>query len=112
MTSAHARHECRHEDERGAIRVTVTFIGAMRRFLPPGADGPQRMTLSHGATIADLLDAVGIPAAMDPTVSLGGALADRGDALRDGAEVLLLGPMEGGSNDAGGSNDSGASRER
>lgn len=86
--------------------VTVTFIGAMRRFLSPDADGPQRVTLAHGATVADLLDAVGIPAAMDPTVSLGGALADRGDALRDGAEVLLLGPME------GGSNDSGASRER
>jgi sulfur carrier protein ThiS len=84
------------EHGRETIAVTVTLIADLRRFAPPGVAGPHRRTVPSGSTVADLLDALGIPAGTDLTVGLDGELAERGDALRDGAEVVLLGPMEGG----------------
>ena len=80
-----------------SITVTVTFFADLRRFLPRGAEGPQRYTLAHGATVADLLDAVGIEPGTDVTAAVDGELADRETPLRDGADVMLLSPMEGGS---------------
>ena len=49
-----------------------------------------------GSTVADLLDAIGISANTDVTVGVDGELADRTDPLHDGADVMLLTPMEGG----------------
>jgi sulfur carrier protein ThiS len=81
----------------GTITVTVTLVAGLRRFLPRGADGPQPCTLPEGATLGDLLAAIGIDAGLDLTAAVDGELAGRGTALRAGAEVMLLGPMEGGS---------------
>jgi sulfur carrier protein ThiS len=78
------------------VAVRVTFFAGVRRYLPPGAQGPQPWVLPAGATVADLLTAIGIPAAADVTVGVDGELAERESALRDGAEVMLLSPMEGG----------------
>ena len=79
------------------ISVNVTFFADLRRFLPHGADGPQRYSLSAGATVTDLLAAVGIDSAGEVTVAVDGELARRDTVLRNGAEVMLLSPMEGGS---------------
>jgi sulfur carrier protein ThiS len=79
-----------------AIAVTVTLFADLKRFAPPGIDGPHRRTVAAGATVADLLAAMGIPPDYDLTVGLDGELASREDALHDGAEVMLLSPMEGG----------------
>jgi aldehyde:ferredoxin oxidoreductase len=84
------------EDDR-SIAVTVTLFADLRRYLPPGSEGPQRYTLPAGSTVADLLTAIGIPADTDLTAGLDGELADRSDTLHDGADVMLLSPMEGGS---------------
>ena len=78
------------------MTVTVTFFADLRRFLPRGADGPQRYALMPGATVADLLQTIGIDAASDITIAVDGDLADRETTLRDGADVMLLSPMEGG----------------
>jgi aldehyde:ferredoxin oxidoreductase len=83
--------------EARSITVTVTLFADLRRFLPRGADGPQRYTLAAGACVADLLKAIGITAAYDVTVGVDGELATGADVLRDGADVMLLSPMEGGS---------------
>ena len=83
-------------DSARAITVTVTFFADLRRFLPRGADGPQRYTLSGNATIADLLAVIGIKPDADVTAAVNGDLADRETALHDGADVMLLSPMEGG----------------
>ena len=79
------------------ITVTVTFFADLRRFLPRGAGGPQRYRVAAGATVADLLDAIGIDAETDLTAAVDNELAARDTPLRDGAEVMLLSPMEGGS---------------
>ena len=80
----------------GTITVTVTFFADLRRFLPRGADGPQRYRLAAGATLADLLAAVGIAPDTELTLAVNGELAERDAPLRDGADVMLLSPMEGG----------------
>ena len=79
------------------ITVSVTFFADLRRYLPRGADGPQRYTLADGATVTDLLDRIGVAPEYDITVAVAGELADRQTPLADGADVMLLSPMEGGS---------------
>jgi len=78
------------------IGVSVILSAGLRRLLPKSADGPQRHTLAAGATLGDLLAAIGITAAIDLTAAVDGELAERDTPLRDGAEVMLLVPMEGG----------------
>ena len=79
------------------ITVTVVFFADLRRFLPRGENGPQRYRVKPGAAISDLLDAIGIDADTDLTIAVDGELAARETPLREGAEVMLLSPMEGGS---------------
>ena len=78
------------------ITVAVTFFADLRRFLPRGTSGPQRYTLARGATLVDLLAAVGIDADYELTAAVDGELATRDTPLHDGADVMLLSPMEGG----------------
>ena len=78
------------------ITVTVVFFADLRRFLPRGENGPQRYRVKPGAAVSDLLDAIGIDAGTDLTIAVDGELAARETPLRDGAEVMLLSPMEGG----------------
>ena len=78
------------------IGVTVTFFADLRRFLPRGADGPQRYTVATGARIADLLQQIGIPDDAEITIGVDGEVAERDAKLHDGADVMLLSPMEGG----------------
>ncbi|MEK7701018.1 MAG: MoaD/ThiS family protein [candidate division NC10 bacterium] len=78
------------------ITVTVTLFADLRRFLPRGADGPQRYTVPEGATLADLLAAVGVAPGVELTAAVDGELAARDTPLSDGADVMLLSPMEGG----------------
>jgi molybdopterin converting factor small subunit len=78
------------------MTVTVVFFADLRRFLPRGANGPQGYALAAGATVADLLDTIGIAPDTDLTAAVDGELASRDTPLRHGAEVMLLSPMEGG----------------
>jgi sulfur carrier protein ThiS len=78
------------------MTVKVTFFADLRRFLPKGADGPQPYAISPGATVADLLMTIGIKPEEDVTVAVDGEIAERDTPLREGADVMLLSPMEGG----------------
>ena len=80
----------------GAITVTVTFFADLRRFLPRGADGPQRYTVRGNATVDDLLATIGIAPDADITVAVDGEQASRETLLHAAADVMLLSPMEGG----------------
>jgi sulfur carrier protein ThiS len=82
--------------EARTIGVSVILSAGLRRLLPRSPDGPQRHTLAAGATLGDLIAAIGIDAATDLTAAVDGELAERDTPLRDGAEVMLLVPMEGG----------------
>ena len=86
----------RARSETGTITVSVTLFADLRRFLPRGADGPQRYTLASGATMTDLLERIGIDPGAEITTALDGELAALDVRLHDGADVMLLSPMEGG----------------
>ena len=88
-----------HDAARTEVRpigVSVILSAGLRRLLPRSPDGPQHYTLAAGATLGDLIAAIGIDAATDLTAAVDGELAERATPLRDGAEVMLLVPMEGG----------------
>ncbi|MEE9277828.1 MAG: MoaD/ThiS family protein, partial [Dehalococcoidia bacterium] len=68
----------------------------LRRFLPPGEDGPWAFSLPASATVAGLLAALGIPPDREVTIGLNGEIAQRETALHDGNDVVLFSPMEGG----------------
>ena len=97
MATVRAGGERRHSEDSGTIIVHVRLFAALRRFLPPGVDDPIERTLPAGATVVDLLNAIGVPEDIDPTVAINGELAERQDALPNGADVMVLSPMEGGS---------------
>ena len=80
----------------GTITVMVTFFADLRRFLPRGADGPQRFTVPKGASVDDLLAVIGVAPDAELTVAVDGEQADREALLHEGAEIMLLSPMEGG----------------
>ena len=82
--------------EARTIGVSVILSAGLRRLKPGTPDGPQRHTLAAGATLGDLLAAIGISPATDLTAAVDGELAERDTRLRDGSEVMLLMPMEGG----------------
>lgn len=86
----------RTRPDTGGITVSVTLFADLRRFLPRGTDGPLRFTLEPAATTADLLARIGIDAGAEITIAVDGELADRATRLHDGADVMLLSPMEGG----------------
>src|SRR5260370_19609847 len=81
----------------GTMTVTVTLFADLRRCLPRGAEGPQRFTVREGATLADLPATIGVAPDAEVTAAVDGELAVRDTPLRDGADGMLLSPMEGGS---------------
>jgi sulfur carrier protein ThiS len=89
------RHDAARTEAR-TIGVSVILSAGLRRLRPAGAGGPQHHTLAAGATLGDLLAKIGIDPAIDLTAAVDGELAERDTPLRDGAEVMLLVPMEGG----------------
>jgi sulfur carrier protein ThiS len=78
------------------VRVLVTFLADMRRFAPSDARGPHTYTLDGRATVGDLLSIVGIPPDLDMTIGVDGELGGRDTPLRDGSDVMIVSPMEGG----------------
>ena len=91
---SHQRDSARADAK--TITVSVTFFADLRRFLPRGADGPQPYTVPECATAADLLAAIGVEAGAEVTIAVDGELAARDTLLRNGSEVMLLNPIEGG----------------
>jgi sulfur carrier protein ThiS len=83
------------------VAVTVILSAALRRRRPGSGDGPQRHVLAAGATLGDLLAALGFDGTTDLTAAVNGELADRDTPLHNGAEVMLLVAMEGGAEAAG-----------
>ena len=79
-----------------SIAVTVKLFADLRRFLPKGEDGPLEFTLPAGATVQDVIDLIGVPSQEEITAGIDNELAQRETVLKDGDELLLFTPMEGG----------------
>ena len=79
-----------------SISVTLNLFGDLRRYQPAGESGPARLACASGTTIGELLQRLGIPPGEETAISLNGELASISHVLRDGDEIILFGPSEGG----------------
>lgn len=75
--------------------ISVQTFANLRDYAPAGA-GKFKLALADDATVADLLAALRIPAAVEAVLLVNGRRADTATRLRDGDEVTLFPPMEGG----------------
>jgi sulfur carrier protein ThiS len=83
------------------VNVSVTLFADLRRFGPQNHEGAIAVSLDDGASVEELLTAVGFPddetIRGEITVGLNGDLGKRDTVLNDGDDVTLFSPMEGGS---------------
>jgi molybdopterin converting factor small subunit len=69
----------------------------MREYLPAGADGNHAdVELVDGATVGDLVDALGAPRRLVHALLVDEVQADLSQRLREGAAVTLMPPFSGG----------------
>jgi sulfur carrier protein ThiS len=79
-----------------AINVKVSLFADLRRYLPKGETGAIGVALPPGATVADLIASLGITEAEEVTAGRNGEQALHDAVLRDGDDIVLFSPMEGG----------------
>lgn len=77
------------------MEISVRTFANLRDYAPAGA-GRFKLDLAGEATVADLLAALRIPAAVEAVLLVNGRRADPGTRLAGGDEVTLFPPMEGG----------------
>jgi molybdopterin converting factor small subunit len=77
------------------MKIRVQTFANLREYAPAGG-GKLELTLADGATVADVLTALRIPAAVEAVMLVNGRRADTGTRLSRDDEVTLFPPMEGG----------------
>jgi molybdopterin converting factor small subunit len=79
------------------VRVQVSLFGDVNRHLH-GREKEHAQDLPDGATVSDLLAALGIDLANEVQLTIGvnGELGRPDSRLSDGDKVMLVTPMEGG----------------
>lgn len=75
--------------------VRVKCFTGMRRFAPHDRHEFD-LEFDTGASVASLLERLGVPAATNAIVAVNGARAQKHLPLHDGDAVILFTPMEGG----------------
>jgi molybdopterin converting factor small subunit len=79
------------------MTVSVVCFGAMRDYLPRDRTGNRaQMALPPGATVGDLVDALGAPRRLVFSVLVDGVQAGLDSELSEGGEVTLMPPFAGG----------------
>jgi len=79
------------------VKVKVVLFGPHARLLPPGAHGNSAsIPAEEGATVADVLDAVGVPLDARSYVQLNGTRQGLTAALQDDDEIRVIVPLGGG----------------
>lgn len=77
------------------MKVNVSLFANLRDYAPAGKGGFE-LELAAGATVADLLAALGIPPVVETVTLVNGRRAERGTCLNAADAVTLFPPMEGG----------------
>jgi molybdopterin converting factor small subunit len=78
------------------MTVTIKLHAGLRKFAPSGAGDRVQVTLAEGATVADAMQRIGIPANFAGMVFLGSERSGFATKLADGQEVSLFPPLGGG----------------
>ncbi|MBT3375415.1 MAG: MoaD/ThiS family protein [Lentisphaerae bacterium] len=84
-------------DEPRLISVTVSLRATLAKYRPvPACREPFSVSLSVGATVADLADTCNIPAPFHGLVTVNGSQATPDTVLDDGVAVDMFPPLGGG----------------
>ena len=75
------------------MRVFVLTQGHLKQYRP---EARFALDLPAGATVRDLIHASGIPWEEVGLAAVNGTRADDATALKDGDQVMLMAPLEGG----------------
>ena len=78
------------------ITLRVALHADLRKYLRPGEVNPRRVELPSGARSNALIAVLGMQREESVTIGVNGELARPGQELRDGDEITLFSPMEGG----------------
>jgi len=80
------------------VRVTVRLLGSYRTLLADPDAGPDGISLAvpEGATVAELLAGLPVPAGGAHTAFVNGRHAERDQRLRDGDEMSVFPAVGGG----------------
>ena len=73
----------------------MNLFASLRVYAPVGSASDE-LTLADGATVADVLAALRIPAAIEAVLLVNGRRARAATPLASGDEITLFPPMEGG----------------
>ena len=78
------------------MRVTAICYGAMRDYLIEATRNEAVIALDEGATVADLVDALGAPRKLAVSILIDERRGELSEPLKDGMRVTLMPPFSGG----------------
>jgi molybdopterin converting factor small subunit len=78
------------------MRVQVKLMGTLRGQLPPEAKGVGQLDLEPGATVATVLERLGVAARVHAVMVNDELETDRSRPLAEGDSLVLLPPVAGG----------------
>ena len=79
------------------MEIQIRLFATLTKYLPPGADGrTARLTVPDGATVAQVLDQVGIPPGLSKLLMVDGVHRDRETVLEPGCVLSVFPPIAGG----------------
>lgn len=78
------------------MRIDLVCFGAMREHLPDPSAGRARLEIASGATVRDVVAAIGAPEARVFSVLVDGERASLDKELYEDAEITLMPPFAGG----------------
>jgi molybdopterin converting factor small subunit len=80
----------------GTITVSLKLFGDLRKYAGRNTPDVLPVALPAGATVGELATQIGITPRDEMIAGVNGEQADSDTVLKDGDQVLLVNPMEGG----------------
>ncbi len=79
------------------MKISVGLNASLRRFIPDGAEGsPFALEVPAGATAAEVMQRLGIPADRTHVVTVDGTQVETSTVIAEGQEVSFFPPLAGG----------------
>ncbi len=79
------------------MRIQVRLNASLRRYIPEGESGsPFEIDVAEGATVADVMSLLGVPAEQTHMATVDGEQSDMSRVVTEGQEVTLFPPLAGG----------------
>lgn len=79
------------------MRIQVRLNASLRRYIPEGVgESPFELEVDPGATVADVMGLLGVPAEQTHMATVGGQQVELSQTVVEGQEVSFFPPLAGG----------------